>query len=71
MIWKGVACPLVTDLLLHVIHNCLGTIFPVEDEGVEVGWIGVVLGNFHTSEVSNPHTIPDIRNDAATKPDAS
>ena len=69
--WKGAACPLVADLLPHVIHDFLGKIFPVGDEVVKVGRIGVIVGHFHTLEVFEPHSIPNISSDDAPDVDSS
>ena len=61
--WESATCPLVTGILLHITHDFLGKIFPVEDEVVEVCRVGVLVGNFHTPKVFKPQAIPQC-NDA-------
>ena len=69
--WEGDACSLVTHLLPHLMHDFLGKIFPVEDEVVNVGKIGVVVGNFHTPKAFEPHGILNIQSDDALQADPS
>ena len=63
--------PTCHGLLLHLTHDFLGKIFPVEDEAVEVRQIGVVDGILHTPKVFEPHCIPNIRSNDAPKADSS
>ena len=50
--WVSATCPLVTGILPRLTQDFLGEIFPIEDEVVKVGRIGVVVGNFHTPKVT-------------------
>ena len=68
---KSATCPLVTGILPHLTHDFLGKIFSFEDEVVKVGRIGVVVENFHTPKVFEPHGIPNIRSDDASEADFS
>ena len=54
----------------HLTRDFVGKIFPVEDEVVKVGRIGVVVGDFHTLKVFEPHSIPNIRSDDAPEVDS-
>ena len=63
---KGAGCSLVTHSLPHVTHHFLGKIFPVEDEFVEVGRIGVLVGNFTPRRSSSLTASPT--HDAMTPP---
>ena len=68
---ESATCPLVTGILPHLTHGFLGKIFPGEDEVVNIGRIGVVVGNFHTPKIFLPHSIPNIRSDDAPEADTS
>ena len=59
--WESATCPLVMGMLRHLTHDFLGKIFPVEDEVVKAGRVGVVVGNFHTPKVFEPGGIPKIQ----------
>ena len=50
--WVSATCPLVTGILLRLTRDFLGKIFPVEEEVVKIGRIGVVAGNLHTPKVT-------------------
>ena len=69
--WESATCPLVTGILLHLTHDMLGKTFPVEDEVVKVGRIGVVVGKFHPLKVFEPHGISNTRSDDAPEADSS
>ena len=68
---ESATCRLVTGILPHLTHDFLGKIFPVEDEVIKIGRIGVVVGSFHTPKVFEPHSIPHIRNDDAPEADST
>ena len=69
--WESATSPLVTGILPHLTHNFFGETFPVEDEIVEAGRIGILVGNFHTPKVFEPHSIPNIRGDDAPEADSA
>ena len=45
--------------------------FPVKDEVIKVGRTGVIVENFHTPKVFEPHSTPSIRSDDAPEVDSS
>ena len=65
--WENAAGPLVTGMLPHPTLDFLGKIFLVEDEVLEVGRMGVIVGISHTLKAFEHDSIPNIRSDDASR----
>ena len=70
-VWECPTYPLVPGRSLHLAHDHLGDVLPIQDEIIQVGGVAIVVGDFDSPEVVNPDGLSDVRSHHSTDTDTT